>query len=225
MARRGVSESLQSFCNGQVSQPPTSSFTGSYATQTTSSSALYPFSLCSEARTLDCRCLPNLLQILNITPPSYWPIPLARQPHTLPAMSNYYQSSPYAPASSNQENLQFYQSSYPSGPGGGVSGQTTPFQASYPGGAASSSAYPSTSGGASAYGASPGGFGAFGATGGVSGSIGSQGGLRTGWLAALGTEGYDGEPPLLEELGVNFGHIKMKVSLPCSDSSCERDVG
>lgn len=32
-----------------------------------------------------------------------------------------------------------------------------------------------------------------------------------GWLAAFGTEGYPGEPPLLEELGVNFGHIKTKV--------------
>ena len=41
--------------------------------------------------------------------------------------------------------------------------------------------------------------------------MGEQGGLRTGWLAAFGTEGYDGEPPLLEELGVNFGHIKVKV--------------
>jgi hypothetical protein len=38
-----------------------------------------------------------------------------------------------------------------------------------------------------------------------------QGGLRTGWLAAFGTEGYDGEPPLLEELGVNFNHIQTKV--------------
>lgn len=47
--------------------------------------------------------------------------------------------------------------------------------------------------------------------------MGEQGDLRTGWLAAFGTEGYDGEPPLLEELGVNFGHIKGKVrekSLP-----------
>lgn len=43
--------------------------------------------------------------------------------------------------------------------------------------------------------------------------MGEQGGLRTGWLAAFGTEGYDGEPPLLEELGVNFGHIKTKVDL------------
>jgi hypothetical protein len=41
--------------------------------------------------------------------------------------------------------------------------------------------------------------------------MGEQGGLRTGWLAAFGTEGYDGEPPLLEELGVNFGHIQSKV--------------
>lgn len=38
-----------------------------------------------------------------------------------------------------------------------------------------------------------------------------QGGLRTGWLAAFGTEGYEGEPPLLEELGVNFQHIQKKT--------------
>ena len=43
--------------------------------------------------------------------------------------------------------------------------------------------------------------------------MGEQGGLRTGWLAAFGTEGYDGEPPLLEELGVNFSHIQSKVSV------------
>jgi hypothetical protein len=41
--------------------------------------------------------------------------------------------------------------------------------------------------------------------------MGEQGGLRTGWIAAFGTEGYDGEPPLLEELGVNFSHIQFKV--------------
>jgi hypothetical protein len=41
--------------------------------------------------------------------------------------------------------------------------------------------------------------------------MGEQGGLRTGWLAAFGTEGYDGEPPLLEDLGVNFGHIQSKT--------------
>lgn len=50
--------------------------------------------------------------------------------------------------------------------------------------------------------------------GGVSGRMGEQGGLRTGLLAAFGTEGYDGEPSLMEELGVNFGHIKTKVYSP-----------
>jgi len=55
--------------------------------------------------------------------------------------------------------------------------------------------------------------GSFGQAGpSVTGRMGEQGGLRTGWLAAFGTEGYEGEPPLLEELGVNFGHIKVKVS-------------
>lgn len=50
---------------------------------------------------------------------------------------------------------------------------------------------------------------------GVSGRMGTEGGLRTGWLAAFGTEGYEGEPGLMEELGVNFGHIKTKVSGRC----------
>jgi hypothetical protein len=49
--------------------------------------------------------------------------------------------------------------------------------------------------------------------------MGEQGGLRTGWLAAFGTEGYDGEPPLLEELGVNFDHIRSKVLLQQSFKS------
>ena len=52
---------------------------------------------------------------------------------------------------------------------------------------------------------------------GVSGRMGEQGGLRTGWLAAFGTEGYETEPPLLEELGVNFGHIKTKVGCSVSE--------
>lgn len=47
---------------------------------------------------------------------------------------------------------------------------------------------------------------------GVGGAMGGpRGQLSTGWLAAFGTGGYDDEPPLLEELGVNFGHIKTKV--------------
>ena len=105
---------------------------------------------------------------------------------------------------SAQNNLNFYQSSYSQQP---VSGHSTPFQAAY-GGGAQSSAYgqPSYNSGANY------GFGAFPGQAGASGQMGTgQGGLRTGWLAAFGTEGYEGEPPLLEELGVNFGHIQMKV--------------
>jgi len=33
----------------------------------------------------------------------------------------------------------------------------------------------------------------------------------TGWLAAFMATGFDGEPSLLEELGVNFNHIKVKT--------------
>ncbi|KAF2235459.1 Yip1-domain-containing protein [Viridothelium virens] len=101
------------------------------------------------------------------------------------------QQQPYGTA----QNLQFYPSSYSQQP---VSGHSTPFQA-YNGGVQSN-----TYGGAN-FG------GGFGGQPGVSGRMGEQGGLRTGWLAAFGTEGYEGEPPLLEELGVNFGHIKTKT--------------
>ncbi|KAL2049382.1 hypothetical protein ABVK25_010392 [Lepraria finkii] len=103
----------------------------------------------------------------------------------------------YNPNPSN--NLNFYQSNYAQP----VSGHTTPSQAQYYGqqSPGSSQAY----GGASGFGTAP----AFGQS--VSGRMGEHGGLRTGWLAAFGTEGYDGEPPLLEELGVNFGHIKGKT--------------
>lgn len=121
-------------------------------------------------------------------------------------MSQYYGAPPnqggYAP--SNAQNLQFYPSSYTQP----VSGHATPSQAAYGYGGG-----PSSSGG---YGVGTGGFGSgFGggaSAAGVSGRMGEQGGLRTGWLAAFSTEGYEGEPPLLEELGVNFGHIRSKVS-------------
>ena len=104
------------------------------------------------------------------------------------------QQQPY-----NPQNLQFYPSTYAAP----VSGHSTPSQAQYGYGQPSASqAYPSAGG----FGAAPG----FGGQG-VSGRMGEQGGLRTGWIAAFGTEGYEGEPPLLEELGVNFGHIKGKV--------------
>jgi len=38
------------------------------------------------------------------------------------------------------------------------------------------------------------------------GNINSQG----GWWTAFGTGGFEGEPPLLEELGINFVHIRAK---------------
>ena len=71
------------------------------------------------------------------------------------------------------QNLQFYSSSFSNQP---VSGHSTPFQANY--GAPQTQAYPAQ------YGA---GFSAPG----VSGQMGmGASGLRTGWLAAFGTEGY-----------------------------------
>ncbi|KAJ0119584.1 hypothetical protein N8I77_012667 [Diaporthe amygdali] len=97
----------------------------------------------------------------------------------------------YAPQSA--QNLQFYPSQYAPTD---VSGHATPSQASYGGYGAPA--------GAANYG-----FGAPAA--GVSGRMGEQGGLRTGWIAAFSTEGYEGEPPLLEELGVNFTHIQAKT--------------
>lgn len=50
----------------------------------------------------------------------------------------------------------------------------------------------------------------FGAGFDVSGDMGG-GELTPGLLAAFGTSGYPGEPPLLEELGINFNHIKGKT--------------
>ncbi|KAK1782443.1 hypothetical protein QBC45DRAFT_344497 [Copromyces sp. CBS 386.78] len=126
-------------------------------------------------------------------------------------MSQYYGAPPnqggYAPP--NAQNLQFYPSSYTQP----VSGHATPAQAAYGYGG------PSSSGGGYGVGTGSGGFssGFGGGVGGgvagvgVSGRMGEQGGLRTGWLAAFSTEGYEGEPPLLEELGVNFGHIRSKT--------------
>lgn len=128
-------------------------------------------------------------------------------------MANYYshqqQQQPYL----QPQNLQFYPSSYTSSSPNQqppVSGHSTPFQA-YSGGIGSGGNNNAAAGFGAGF-AQPG-FGGIGmgGMGGVSGRMGEQGGLRMGWLAAFGTEGYDGEPPLLEELGVNFGHIKMKV--------------
>ncbi|KAK5936780.1 hypothetical protein PMZ80_010899 [Knufia obscura] len=114
-------------------------------------------------------------------------------------MAYYNQGYQPSPAPQTAQNLNFYQSNY----GPGVSGHTTPSQASYGAypGAGTPNAYPAYGSGVSA------GFGAPG----VSGRMGEQGGLRTGWIAAFSTEGYEGEPGLMEELGVNFGHIKTKT--------------
>ena len=75
------------------------------------------------------------------------------------------------------QNLQFYPSAFANQP---VSGHSTPFQANY-GAAPPAPAFPSN------YGAG------FTGPGGVSGQMGvNAAGLRTGWLAAFGTEGYVG---------------------------------
>ena len=117
------------------------------------------------------------------------------------------QNPPQQQQSYNAQNLQFYPSTY----GNQVSGHSTPQQAGYGAGGygaqGGAQSYPSYGGGAQGFMSTSPGFGQ-----GVSGRMGEQGGLRTGWLAAFSAEGYESEPPLLEELGVNFGHIKVKVS-------------
>jgi len=86
---------------------------------------------------------------------------------------NTYAPNPPYPNTGTPQNLQFYSSTFSNQP---VSGHSTPFQAGY--GAPQSQAY------AAQYG---GGFTAPG----VSGQMGmGASGLRTGWLAAFGTEGY-----------------------------------
>lgn len=102
----------------------------------------------------------------------------------------------YAPQSA--QNLQFFPSTY--GAPGDIPGQPASSQSSYGYGASPSG----TIGGGGAN------FG-FGAPAGVSGRMGEQGGLKTGWIAAFSAEGYEGEPSLLEELDINFGHIQAKV--------------
>ncbi|KAF0638013.1 hypothetical protein FPSE5266_10880 [Fusarium pseudograminearum] len=121
-------------------------------------------------------------------------------------MSNYYasQQPQYppsgAPAPTAAQNLQFFPSQYTNTASSG-----TP-QGGY--GYANTGGYGVGAPAQQSNFATPG-FGA--AQQGVSGRMGEQGGLRTGWVAAFSSEGYDGEPPLLEELGVNFGHIQAKT--------------
>ncbi|KAK0454693.1 Yip1-domain-containing protein [Armillaria borealis] len=44
----------------------------------------------------------------------------------------------------------------------------------------------------------------------LEGSMGAQGTVQGPWWTAFGTGGFEGEPPLLEELGINFSHIRAK---------------
>ncbi|KAH8895460.1 Golgi integral membrane protein [Thozetella sp. PMI_491] len=96
-------------------------------------------------------------------------------------MAQYYNQYGAPPAQPGAENLQFYHGNYQS-PQGGQSGY---------------------------------GVGSMGTMGGGNiGTIGGfrdQGGLRTGWLAAFSAEGYENEPPLLEELGVDFSHMRART--------------
>lgn len=93
----------------------------------------------------------------------------------------YYQQQNYG----NQDNMQFYQSNY--------------------------SNYQAQPQAGTNFGASMGAMDTgFGGNIDVSGTMGA-GELTSGILAAFGTSGYPGEPPILEELGINFNHIKTKT--------------
>ncbi|KAH0827806.1 Yip1-domain-containing protein [Lanmaoa asiatica] len=48
------------------------------------------------------------------------------------------------------------------------------------------------------------------ASGGVAQAYGGTIQQPGGWWTAFGTGGFEGEPPLLEELGINFSHIRAK---------------
>ncbi len=47
----------------------------------------------------------------------------------------------------------------------------------------------------------------------------------SGWISAFSTSGYEGEDPLLEELGVNFSHIKEKTLIVLNPISRRTAVG
>ncbi|KAI0798718.1 hypothetical protein BC629DRAFT_1502195, partial [Irpex lacteus] len=59
----------------------------------------------------------------------------------------------------------------------------------------------------------------------LDGNVGAQGSInsayRLRWWTAFGTGGLEGEPPLLEELGINFAHIRAK-SMTCSTRAKSR---
>lgn len=104
----------------------------------------------------------------------------------------YYQQQAAASGSGNPQNLQFYQSNY-------SNAYQQPASQSNQG-------YPAGSMG------NIGGSmdNSFGSNINVSGDMGG-GELTPGLLAAFGTSGYANEPPLLEEVGINFDHIKRQT--------------
>ncbi|KAF9582945.1 hypothetical protein BGW38_010551 [Lunasporangiospora selenospora] len=92
-------------------------------------------------------------------------------------------------SSQTSDNLQFYQSQYPDPSSGNFQQHRT-------------NTFPSST-------MSPApelGYGGYNA-GIPGGQMGSQ---PINWLSAFGSGSLEGEPPLLEELGINFGHIKTK---------------
>ncbi|KAF9919217.1 hypothetical protein BX616_010952 [Lobosporangium transversale] len=105
------------------------------------------------------------------------------------------QDNPYYDQQSNlnPDNLQFYQSQYPDPSNGAYGGAHTQQR---------SSSFPSNT-------MSPAPDLAYG---GYNAAIpgGQMNSQSVSWLAAFGAGGLEGEPPLLEELGINFSHIKTK---------------
>ena len=105
---------------------------------------------------------------------------------------SYQNYQPNPPQPNTAQNLQFYPSSY-----SGVSGHTTPSQASYGNYGApqqpAAAAYPGYGAGTASSS-----FGGAGIGGAISGRMGdSSQGLRTGWLAAFGTEVRISRPNLI----------------------------
>ncbi|KAJ8098642.1 hypothetical protein POJ06DRAFT_282613 [Lipomyces tetrasporus] len=108
-----------------------------------------------------------------------------------------YPNQQYGGGGSN--NLQFYSSNYDAPAAAPAAGR---YSRGPLGGATAQ--FPTFGGSGAVSGAS---------AGGVDGMSAAASGERLGggWLSAFGTGGYSDEPPLLEELGVNFGHIKSKT--------------
>ncbi|KAI1320724.1 hypothetical protein EDD11_010258 [Mortierella claussenii] len=106
--------------------------------------------------------------------------------------NNYYdqQSAP------NSDNLQFYQSEYPDPSSGAYGGSHPQHQQQRSTGFPTNTMSPAPELGFGGYNAGM--------------QPGSQMSQPISWLAAFGAGGLEGEPPLLEELGINFSHIKSK---------------